>query len=425
MSPVRRIPLPGGVGIEIVILEWSMVKMETLQQIKSRAHEIRDEIISIRHHIHSHPELSFQEKETAAFISQKLSEWGIAHETHIGGFGIVGMIKSEIQNPKSKIRCIALRADMDALPINEQNNVEYKSQQPGVMHACGHDVHSSALLGALKILNEMKNEFSGTIKFIFQPGEEKLPGGAKKMIEAGVLENPKPDLIIAQHVFTPLHVGTAGFRPGKYMASADELYFTVKGKGGHAAEPHHVINPLYAAAKLLLELEKLSDEVSQSSIPTVLAFGKITGAGATNVIPDEVTIDGTLRTMDEAWRFTIHDRLKQLAEEFSSKNQSGAQLRIEIGYPCLTNDKHTTSRSRSFAEDYLGSENVKDLDIRMASEDFAFFSEKIPACFYRIGTGNPAKGITSGVHTPTFNIDEDALELAAGMMAYITLRHLA
>jgi len=394
-----------------------------LQKIKSLAHAYRGEIISIRHHLHAHPELSFQEKETAAFISKKLSEWGIEHEKNIGGYGIVGLIKSKTQNAKSKV--VALRADMDALPITEQNRVDYKSQNPGVMHACGHDVHSSALLGALKILNECRDEFAGTIKFIFQPAEEKLPGGAKKMIEAGVLENPKPNVIIAQHVFAQLKVGTAGFRSGIYMASADEIYITVKGKGGHAAEPKNVINPIFIAAKLLIELEKLSEELSHSSTPTVLNFGKIVGAGATNVIPDEVTLDGTLRTLDENWRFQIHDRLKKLVSDFSSQQQNKEiLLRIEVGYPCLVNDENTTSSSRKFAEEFLGKENVKELDIRMASEDFAFYSQKIPACFYRIGTGNPEKGIVSGIHTPTFNIDEDALEIASGTMAFIALKHL-
>ncbi|MFI5135425.1 MAG: M20 family metallopeptidase [Chitinophagales bacterium] len=402
-----------------------MANKDVLRKIKSLAHSYREEIISIRRHIHSHPELSFQEKETAAFISKKLSEWGIAHQTNIGGFGIVGLIKSNVNQSSEVNRVIALRADMDALPITEQNQVEYKSQNTGVMHACGHDVHSSALLGALKILNECRNDFTGTIKFILQPAEEKLPGGAKQMIEAGVLESPKPDLIIGQHVFTQLKVGTAGFRSGIYMASADEIYISVKGKGGHAAEPNNVINPIFIAAKLLTELEKLSDELSHSSVPTVLNFGKIVGAGATNVIPDEVTIDGTLRTMDETWRFQMHDRLRKLVKDFSSAEKKELLLRIEVGYPCLVNDDAVTSSSRKFAEEFLGNENVKELDMRMASEDFAFYSQKIPACFYRIGTGNPEKGIVSGIHTPTFNIDEDALEFASGMMAFLAVKHLS
>ncbi|MBA3649482.1 MAG: amidohydrolase [Chitinophagales bacterium] len=394
--------------------------MVNKERVKELSAKIKEEIISIRRHLHAHPELSFQEIETAKFISSKLSAWNIEHQTGIGGNGIVALIKG--RNPGKKT--IALRADMDALPITEKNEVEYKSQHNGIMHACGHDVHSASLLGTAKILNDLKNEFEGTIKLIFQPAEEKLPGGASIMINDGVLENPKPDVIIAQHVFTPLHVGTAGFRPGKYMASADEIYITVKGKGGHAADPALVINPIFIAARLLSELEELMQQLSTSEIPTVLNFGKVIGAGATNVIPDEVTIDGTLRTLDEAWRETVHHNLKELIQNFSEKDKTIVLLRMDKGYPCLINDKVITSEARSFAEDYLGKENVKDLDIRMASEDFAFFSQAIPACFYRIGTGNPEKNITSGVHTPVFNIDEDALEISTGLMAWIALNLL-
>ncbi|MEO5673262.1 MAG: M20 family metallopeptidase [Chitinophagales bacterium] len=390
---------------------------QPLKQIKSLAHTYRDEIISIRHHLHSHPELSFEEKNTAEFISSMLKEWNIEHQTGIGGYGIIGVISGT----NAKKKCVALRADMDALPISEQNEVEYRSQNEGVMHACGHDVHSAALLGALRILDQLKNEFEGTIKFIFQPGEEKLPGGASLMIKAGVLENPRPDAIIAQHVYTPLSVGTAGFRSGMYMASADEIYITVKGKGGHAAEPGNVINPIFIAARLLVEIEKLINELSKAKVPTVLAFGKISGAGATNVIPSEVTIDGTLRTMDESWRSEVHGRITKLITGFSTLHHNQISLQIGPGYPVLVNDEIITSSSKKFAEEYLGKENVGDLDLRMASEDFSFYSQEIPACFYRIGTGNAGKGITSSVHTPTFNIDEDALEIASGMMAWMAV----
>jgi len=402
------------------------VNTESIQKIKSLAHDLRDEIISIRHHLHAHPELSFQEAETAKYISQKLSSWGIEHQTGIGGNGIVGVIESQAASRKSQVgRVVALRADIDALPITEQNEVEYKSQNSGVMHACGHDVHSSSLFGAIKILNEMKNDFEGTIKFIFQPAEEKLPGGASMMIKEGVLENPKPDFIIAQHVFTPLTVGKAGFFEGKYMASSDELYFTVKGKGGHAAVPQDTINPIFIAAHLVNEIEKLSKELSQEKIPTILTIGKITGPGATNVIPDEVKLEGTLRTMDEEWRKNLHQKLKQLVADFNKSHGGVVDIEIKIGYPCLINDEAVTTQSKNFAKEFLGEENVVDLSVWMASEDFAFYSQKIPACFYRIGTGNPEKGITSGVHTSTFNIDEDALEIASGMMAGIAMNLLS
>jgi amidohydrolase len=395
--------------------------MITTDRIRQLAKEIAPEIIEIRRHLHSHPELSFHETETAKFIASKLKEWNIEHQTGIAGNGIVALIKGK--NPEKKV--IALRADMDALPITEKNDVAYRSQNEGVMHACGHDVHSSSLLGTAKILMQIKDEFEGTVKLIFQHAEEKLPGGASLMIKEGVLENPKPDAIIAQHVFTQLPAGKAGFFAGKYMASSDELYITIKGKGGHAAVPENVINPLYIAARLLVTLENLATELSQAEIPTVLAFGKIIGAGATNVIPDEVKIDGTLRTMDEEWRASLHKRLKKFVQDFSTQNKGDSALEIIKGYPCLMNDETVTDSSMHFAKEYLGEENVVQLTTWMASEDFAFYSQKIPACFYRIGTGNPEKNIISPVHTPTFNIDEDALEIAAGLMAWEAVGQLS
>lgn len=394
--------------------------MITIEKIKQLSKVLRQEVIDIRRHLHAHPELSFQEKETSAFIASKLKEWNIEHESGIAATGIVAYIKGK--NPDYKT--IALRADMDALPIAEKNEVEYKSQNPGVMHACGHDVHSSSLLGTAKILDRLKDEFEGTVKLIFQPGEEKLPGGASLMIKEGVLEQPVPSAILAQHVFTQLPVGKAGFFAGKYMASSDELYITVKGKGGHAAVPSGVINPLYMAARLLVELENLSKKLAQADIPTVLAFGKITGAGATNVIPDEVKIEGTMRTMDEQWRYQLHELLKKTIHEFSAGTEGVVEIELRIGYPCLLNNETVTNLSAQYAREYIGEENVVQLGIWMASEDFAFYSQQIPACFYRIGTGNPAKNITSPVHTATFSIDEDALEISAGLMAWITVQML-
>lgn len=293
------------------------------------------------------------------------------------------------------------------------------------MHACGHDVHSSSLLGTAKILSALKDEFEGTIKLIFQPGEEKLPGGASIMIREGVLENPKPDVILAQHVFTQLPVGKTGFFAGKYMASSDELYITVKGKGGHAAVPAGIINPLYTAARLLVELEKFSVELAAAKIPTVLAFGKITGAGATNVIPDQVTIEGTFRTMDEDWRKETHGDLRRLVDDVAGSFNGEITLEIRIGYPCLQNNHAVTELSVNAAKEYLGPDNVVELGIWMASEDFAYFSQQLPACFYRIGTGNPEKNIVSPVHTATFSIDEDALEVSTGLMAYMALKLLS
>lgn len=395
--------------------------MISIEKIKQLSKELKQEVIEIRRHLHAHPELSFHEFATSAYIAGHLANWNIEHQAGIAGTGIVALIHGK--NPGKKV--VALRADMDALPITEKNEVDYKSKQEGVMHACGHDVHSSSLLGTAKILSALKDEFEGTIKLIFQPGEEKLPGGASIMIREGVLENPKPDVILAQHVFTQLPVGKTGFFAGKYMASSDELYITVKGKGGHAAVPAGIINPLYTAARLLVELEKFSVKLAAAKIPTVLAFGKITGAGATNVIPDQVTIEGTFRTMDEDWRKDAHGHLRRLVDEVAASFKGEITLEIRIGYPCLQNNHAVTELSVNAAKEYLGPDNVVELGIWMASEDFAYYSQQVPACFYRIGTGNPEKNIVSPVHTATFSIDEDALEVSTGLMAYMALKLLS
>lgn len=397
----------------------SLVK-EKIQQLASQYHS---EIISIRRHLHAHPELSFKEHRTSEFIASKLDEYGIPFTRGIVDTGIVALIKGK--NPSSKV--IALRADMDALPIQEENKAEYRSQNPGIMHACGHDVHSASLIGAGRILNELRNEFDGTIKLIFQPGEELLPGGASLMIKEGVLDNPRPQKIIAQHVYPSMEAGKVGFRSGMYMASTDELYVTVRGKGGHAAMPQQYVNPLLIASAILLELQNaFMNEATRQipDVPTVLAFGKITGMGATNVIPNEVHIEGTFRTMNEEWRDEAHLRMKALATKVAKEMGGGCDFRIERGYPFLVNDEATTASARASAEEYLGKDNVEELPLRMTAEDFAYYSQVVPACFYRLGTGNAAKGITSGVHTSTFDIDERALETGMGLLAWIALKEL-
>lgn len=389
------------------------------EKIKSLAKSILPEIIAIRRHLHSHPELSFVEFNTSDYIVSKLKECDIPFKQGFVKTGIVALIEGK--NASSK--CIALRADMDALPITETNDNDYISKNEGVMHACGHDVHSASLLGTAKILNELKEEFEGTIKLIFQPGEEKLPGGASLMIKEGVLDNPAPERIFAQHVFPSMETGKVGFRSGMYMASTDEIYVTVKGKGGHAAMPAEYNNPLLIAAAILSELNDAFMN-KEHKAPTVLAFGKITGNGATNVIPQEVNLEGTFRTMDENWRTEAHEKMKAMAEAVAKKLGGECDFRIEHGYPFLVNDEITTKKAKTAAEEYLGTENVEELPLRMTAEDFAFYSQKIPACFYRLGTGNKAKGITSGVHTSTFDIDEHALEIGVGLMAWLVLNEL-
>jgi amidohydrolase len=395
---------------------------QLLSKIKQLSKENLPEVIAIRRHLHAHPEISFEEYNTAASIASKLKEYNIPFTQGIVKTGIVAIIEG--RNPGKKI--IALRADMDALPIVETNDVEYKSTNAGLMHACGHDVHSASLLGAAKILSSLKNEFEGSIKLIFQPGEEKLPGGASLMIKEGVLENPAPSRIFGQHVFPSMETGKVGFRSGMYMASTDELYMTVTGKGGHAAMVKEYISPLLIASQILIALneEFMNSDINTNKPPTVLAFGKIIGNGATNVIPDEVRLEGTFRTMDEKWRKEAHLKMHHIAQDIAKKMGGSCEFRVEHGYPFLINDEATTSKAQKAAEEYLGKENVEELPVRMTAEDFAFFSQQLPACFYRLGTGNKARGITSGVHTSTFDIDENALETGMGLMAWIALNEL-
>lgn len=390
-------------------------------RIKSLAQAYKQEVIDLRRHLHSHPELSFKEFQTAAFVAEKLKEIGITEIEAKATTGWSALIKGK--NPDKKV--VALRADMDALPISEANEVPYKSQNPGVMHACGHDAHTASLLGAAKILNEVRDHFEGTIKLIFQPGEEIIPGGASLMIKDKVLENPRPNSILGQHVMPMIPAGKVGFRSGLYMASTDELYLTIKGKGGHGAMPETFIDPVLISAHLLVALQQIVSRVANPKIPSVLSFGRVEALGATNIIPNEVKIQGTFRTLDEAWRAKAHQKMRQIAEGIVEG--MGGQLDFEIrkGYPFLKNNPELTARSVDAARDYLGTENVLDLDIWMAAEDFAYFSQEIDGCFYRLGTRNEARGITSGVHTPTFDIEEEALEIGSGLMAWLAVSELA
>ena len=395
------------------------------QLIKQKARQHFSYLVDVRRHLHTHPELSFKEIETSRYISTQLIKHRIEHQTGIVNTGIVALIKGK--NPDKK--CILLRGDMDALPISEKNEVSYKSVNDGVMHACGHDVHSTCALGAAIILNELKDCFEGTVKIIFQPGEELLPGGASLMIKEGILENPKVDAAIALHVFTDLNAGQAGFRSGMYMASTDEIYIDIIGKGGHAAMPSEYNNPILIASEVLLQLSKEfpnqpTSSLDKNNIPTVLAFGKITANGATNVIPERASIEGTFRTMDEDWRKQAHERITNLINEIAKSKNAKAEVRIVNGYPFLVNDERVTNKAKNTAIHYLGKENVAELPLRMTAEDFAFISQRVPSCFFRLGTGNKQQGITFGVHTATFNVDENAIETGTLLLAAMAINQL-
>lgn len=391
-----------------------------INKIKSLASDLHEEIREIRRHIHQNPELSFQEFKTQSYVWLQLDETGITNKQKIANTGIVAIIEGK--NPSKKV--VALRGDMDALPIVEANDVPYKSSNPGVMHACGHDVHTSCLLGAAKIINSLKNEFEGSVKLVFQPGEEKLPGGASVMIKEGVLSNPSVTNIIGQHVMPLLPVGKVGFRKGLYMASTDEIYMTIRGKGGHGAQPHQNIDPIVAMAQVITALQQVVSRVASPIIPSVLSFGKVIANGATNIIPNEVYLEGTFRTLDEEWRAKAHESIVKIATGISESLGCQCDIEIRKGYPFLKNNPELTQKAIDNAIAYMGAENVVNLDIWMAAEDFSYFSQELPACFYRLGTRNDAKNITSHVHTPTFDIDENALPIGMGLMAWLAISEL-
>ena len=390
-------------------------------KIKQLAKDYAAEVVANRRYLHTNPELSFQEYNTAKFVAQKLKDIGLTPHEGIANTGVVAIIEG--RNPSSKV--IGLRADMDALPIFEKNDVPYKSQNEGVMHACGHDAHTSSLLGTAKILHQLREDFEGTIKLIFQPAEEKAPGGASIMIKEGVLENPSLTSMLGQHVAPNIPVGKIGFREGMYMASTDEVYMTIKGKGGHGAMPDQLIDPVLIASHVIVSLQQIISRNRKPANPSVLSFGRFIADGVTNVIPNEVTIQGTFRCMDEEWREDGLRRMKKMAEGITEAMGGVCEFEIVKGYPFLKNHPELTRRIKAEATTFMGQENVIDLDLWMAGEDFAFYSQVVDSCFYRLGTRNEARGIISGVHTPTFDIDEAALEIGPGLMSWLAIRELA
>jgi amidohydrolase len=383
------------------------------EKIKTLASGYFEKYRQVRRHLHAHPELSYQEYNTSIFVQDQLKELGIPF-TVMAETGVVGIIQG-----KSSDRVIALRADMDALPIQEENNVSYASTVSGVMHACGHDVHTTCLLGAAQILNELKSEWDGTIKLIFQPGEEKNPGGASILIKEGVLENPAPQAIYGLHVHPLLETGKLSFRSGKVMASADELYITIKGKGGHAASPHQTTDTILTASHLVVALQQVVSRNNDPFSPSVLSICSFQGGHTTNVIPSEVNLKGTFRAMDEAWRFEAHKRITEIVENLAKANRAEIELKIDIGYPTVYNNPALCNHAKLLGEEFIGTTNIEETELRMGAEDFGYYSQKIPGCFFRLGTGNKQMGITSGVHTPRFDIDERAIEIGIGIMAFI------
>ncbi len=385
--------------------------------IKSAVAKDKSWLVEVRRHIHANPELSYKEKKTSAYIAQCLTEMNVSFKEGVGGYGIVAEIG---QGSKT----IALRGDMDALPIQEENDVVYASTNAGVMHACGHDVHTTCMLGVAKFLKSYESELNGVVRILFQPAEERLPGGASLMIKDGVLKNPDVELIFGQHVFPDMEVGQVGFKGGMYMASADEIHLTVHGKGGHAALPNKAVDPILVSAQLITAIQQMVSRRARPDVPTVVTIGKMIANGATNIIPDKVEMEGTIRTVDETWREELHGHIEILVNGLCASMGATADLDIRKGYPCLVNDEKLTAWSKKQAIELLGAENVHDLPIRMTAEDFAYFAQEVPACFYRLGTSNTAKNIGAPLHTSRFDVDESALEIGTALMATLAIRSL-
>ncbi len=387
--------------------------------IKKYSISIFDKVKGYREHLHKYPELSYQEFETMKFVSETLTKLGIEHTSNIGGTGVVAIIRGK-QHSKEQ-SCIGLRADLDALPINEENEVEYKSTFEGIMHACGHDVHTSILLGVAEILNELKEELPNPVKLIFQPGEEKNPGGATYMIRDGVLKNPNVKEMYALHVFPDMETGKVGFREGLYMASCDEIYVTILGKGGHGATPDKTIDPITIGANIITSIQQIVSRKCDPTVPCVLSFGHFEGIGASNVIPSKVILKGTFRTMNEKWRKEAWELIKSHILLTAQANGGTAEVEISEGYPYLENNPKITSILKEKAKSFLGDSFVEDLPIRMTSEDFAFYSQEIPVCFFRLGVRNEAKGIIHGVHNSKFDVDSEALKIGMQVMCLAVL----
>ncbi|MCY7420856.1 MAG: M20 family metallopeptidase [Chitinophagaceae bacterium] len=385
-----------------------------IEKIKALAHQYHQEFIGIRRNLHAHPELSYKEFETSKFIQGKLADWNIPY-TVKATTGVVGLIEGK--NASSRI--IALRADMDALPIQEENNIDYRSVTQGIMHACGHDVHTTCLLGAAKILQQTKDDWEGTVKLIFQPGEERNPGGASYMIRDGALDNPRPQGIFGLHVHPGLDFGKLSFRKGRVMASADEVFITIKSKGGHAAAPHLTADTILIASTLIVSLQQIISRNNNPTSPSVLSICAINGGFTTNVIPSEVKLMGTFRAMDEAWRYKAHELIKKQTVQLVAAMGAEADVLIDVGYPFVDNDPALTDNAWQLAEAYHGKEQVEETELRMGAEDFGYYTHVVPGCFYRLGVRNVEQGIVHNVHTPLFNIDERAIEIGMGTMAWL------
>lgn len=388
-------------------------------KIKQLAAQQHQHIVKIRRDLHQHPELSFQENKTSLYIQKELKKLGIPFKSGVAGTGVIATLTGKTDEG----RVIALRADIDALPIQEDSGLPFASINEGVMHACGHDAHTASLLGTAKILKELKSEWKGTVLFIFQPGEEKYPGGASMILKEGALDDPKPEIVIGQHVLPEMTAGHVGFKKGIYMASADELYLTVTGKGGHAAMPDKFNDTVLAASQIVVSLQQIVSRIVPATIPTVLSFGRIEGLGATNIIPKKVKLEGTLRTLDEHWRGILKEKIRLIATSTAQSYGCECIVDIKDGYPMVFNHEETTEKATLLAKQYLDESQVEDMELRMTAEDFGYYSQIYPSVYYRFGVSQP-DNTTGNLHTSEFNLNEQSLETSCGVMAWLAINFL-
>ncbi len=392
------------------------------ERIRKKARLLFPEIVRIRREIHRHPELSFKEFRTTALIREFLLKLGLKIEHDFLETGIAALLEGGEKKTEGKL--VALRADIDALPLQEENTHEFCSLENGVMHACGHDMHTAILLGAAVVLSDIKKSLPGDVLFIFQPGEEKAPGGAKPLIEAGLFRQYHPSAVFALHCLPQLQSGKLALREGAIMAAADELYITVYGEGGHASAPHKTIDPVLAAAHIVTALQHLVSRVVSPYEPAVVSISSIHGGGATNIIPGKVHMTGTLRTMNEELRREMHKRLRETVEQIGMGMGARAEIEIVDGYPVVVNHPETTRVIREAFVAYFGKNSVEECEPFMTAEDFAYYLQHCPGTFIHLGTGSskPEKGNT--LHSPFFNPDESAIGTGMEAMSYAALSWL-
>ncbi|HLO02416.1 MAG TPA: amidohydrolase [Symbiobacteriaceae bacterium] len=391
----------------------------TPEQIRTQAKAAFDYAVEARRHLHRHPELSFQEKESSAYIEAELRKLGYEPQTGIGGFGIKAVLQGAKPGPT-----IALRADIDALPITEETGLDFASENPGVMHACGHDAHTAILLGTAKTLKDRAADLAGTVVFIFQPGEEKDPGGASLMIADGVLENPTVDHIFGIHVFPLFPTGLIGLGAGPRLAAPDEIRITIKGKGGHGAYPHLCIDPIMTAAQCITLLQQIVARNVGPFQQGVITIGWIKGGSAGNVIPDEVTFGGTVRTMDPALRKLMPQRIEAVVRGVCEAAGATYDFHYGNGYPPLVNSVKETEEATKAALWAFGPEQVTEMPATMGGEDFAFYLEKVPGTFIRLGSTTPGIQSAPGLHTSKLMIDERCIETGIGYYLAVVERYL-